>query len=178
MRSVMRFGRSIPADEVFEAWTSRDLDRMRAAVGLQTNAVDRHCLLSVLVRVLYRERAEPGVLDELHRHATQHIRELPDLLVAMRCHEALGREARAAKMRTRGQFEDAAATEAIEPVDPYVETDSLANTALCQAGRFDDAITMWQIAHSVGYINDDGLSWHHADIEKRRKRASNPAQQH
>jgi hypothetical protein len=41
---ILRNGKSIPADEVFDAWTSNDLKKMLAVLNKKTHPVDRHYL--------------------------------------------------------------------------------------------------------------------------------------
>ena len=47
--TVTRKGKTVPADAVFQAWTSGDLDKMLAVVGVPTNEIDRHFLLMSIV---------------------------------------------------------------------------------------------------------------------------------
>ena len=56
--SMLRFGKFVPTDEVRDAWVSGDLERMLRAADLQTNLVDRHFLLSGIVKETYRRRSE------------------------------------------------------------------------------------------------------------------------
>lgn len=80
MKTIIREGRSVPADEVFEAWISADLPRMVRALSLQTNAVDRHFLLMNLFQQAYRLRNAKSGMRELARQVgLQHIQEFGHL---------------------------------------------------------------------------------------------------
>lgn len=72
---ILRNGVSIPADEVFEAWTSGNLPRMLAARSLKTHPVDRHFLLQTIVKLTYSERARPDMRALCLETATQHVAE-------------------------------------------------------------------------------------------------------
>ena len=61
--SVLRMGKWVAADEVFEAWGSGDLTRMLAALTLSTNPIDRHFLLLGIVRATYKQRTNPEMRD-------------------------------------------------------------------------------------------------------------------
>ena len=58
---ITRCGRQLAADEVFEAWTSGELDRMVQALLLPTHPVDRHFLLMGIVEQSYKLQG----LDEM-----------------------------------------------------------------------------------------------------------------
>ena len=49
---ILRESKSIPADEVFDAWTSNDLKKILAVLNRKTLPVDRHYLLINLVVLL------------------------------------------------------------------------------------------------------------------------------
>lgn len=105
----LRFGQSCLADEAYFAWTSGDLDRMRAALACETNAVDRHMLLSTLVEKLDELRREsPDVAAELVRTATLHLREFPALLPELLRDAQIRRDQAAQKCRERGDSSSAA----------------------------------------------------------------------
>jgi len=55
---VLREGKSIPVDEVFEAWTSGNIERMIKAANIKTNNIDRHYLLLGIVEKTYKLRNE------------------------------------------------------------------------------------------------------------------------
>jgi hypothetical protein len=80
MKTIIREGRPVPADEVFEAWTSGDLKRMVSALSLPTNPVDRHFLLMGVCQQAYRLRsAERAMRDLARRVGLQHIQEFEAL---------------------------------------------------------------------------------------------------
>jgi hypothetical protein len=83
-RYVLRGGRSVPADEVFEACASGDFERMRRALDLPTNWIDRHFLLLALIQESYRQRADPERAAECARLSEMHLAEFaqiaPELL--------------------------------------------------------------------------------------------------
>lgn len=72
---MLRFGRFIPTDEVRDAWVSGDLERMLRAVKLQTNLVDRHFLLSGIVKEAYKRRAEPEMAALCAQYSELHLAE-------------------------------------------------------------------------------------------------------
>lgn len=78
-RYVTRDGKQLPADAVFEAWTSGDLARMAQALDMPTNPIDRHMLLLNFVMAAYKRRDEPGCREALKLVAQQHLEEF-DLL--------------------------------------------------------------------------------------------------
>jgi len=49
---ILRDGKPIPADEVFDAWTSNDLKKILAVLNRKTLPADRHYLLKNLVVLL------------------------------------------------------------------------------------------------------------------------------
>jgi len=81
---ILRFGKLVPTDEVFNAWTSGDLDRMLRALDLQTNPIDRHYLLLGIVKETYRRRSEPAMASECARVAEMHLAEFQALGQALK----------------------------------------------------------------------------------------------
>ncbi len=65
--TIIREGHPVPADEVFQAWMSADLQRMVGALSLKTNPVDRHFLLMNLCREAYRLRKADANMRKLAR---------------------------------------------------------------------------------------------------------------
>jgi hypothetical protein len=174
-KTVTRFGKAVPADVVFDAWTSNDLAQMVAAASLQSNAVDRHHLLGSLVAALYQRREADGVRDTLFHYCALHIDELPVLLQSLREHEQLTRAARAEFFRKRGKLIAAEETEAVEPMAPVVDTFMLACRAHCEIGHYEQADAVWAAAHSMGYIGDDGLEHELAGVQKRKRKTERAA---
>lgn len=170
---MSRFGRSVPVDAVFDAWCSRDVDRMRAALSLQTNDVDRAALLGRLVEALYKRRTEPGVREEMFNVAELHIGEMPRLFSAAQAHRRAEHDMlelhHADRARQRG-----------EPVQPYpafdadqqyaVDTFVLYVRALCEVEQFEKACDVWRAAQSVGYVDEFGLEAGLEGVEKRRRK--------
>lgn len=120
---VDRDGHLVPADEVFAAWTSGDLDRMLRARHLKTNDTDRHFLLMNIVRGLYSQRAEPGARKLFLEIGRQHVAEFPRLAASV-------------KQGLR--------------VVPRVPTYALLATVLTEDGRFDEALLVCQQAIDLG----------------------------
>jgi hypothetical protein len=81
---IIRSGLSLPADAVFEAWTSADLTRMLAVRGLQTHPIDRHFLLMGIVGQTYRKRQDPQMRALCIETAKQHIQEFATIASALR----------------------------------------------------------------------------------------------
>jgi hypothetical protein len=80
VKTIIREGRPIPADEVFEAWMSADIQRMSRALALKTNPIDRHLLLMTLFQQAYKRRkGEPGMRELARKVGLQHVQEFSDL---------------------------------------------------------------------------------------------------
>lgn len=154
MATVQRFGKAVEVDEVFKAYTSGSIPKMLAALDMPTNDVDRHHLLQSLVRALYARRAGPKSRGAVLRVGAIHLDEMPSLIRSLRRH---------AQARSSTRRNDDAL--------PHVETFLLMVRVLCEEGRYDEAAVVWQRAHAVGYLEDDGLANALAAIEKRRSRA-------
>lgn len=158
MQMVTRFGRSVPADAVFVAWTGGEINAMLAALAVPTNAVERHHLLSAIVSHFYRARATTkGAAQKLRTYAQMHLREMPELLSEL---ERDWREGRIA----RGSHDG------MEYVQPVVATFDSLCMLLCELGEYDAALDVWRKAAEVGYSDIEALDYHAKLIEKRRKR--------
>lgn len=83
-KHVIRQGKSVRADEVFEAWTSDDLEKMKKARSQKTNPIDRHFLLMGIVEKAYKKRSDPEMANLCSETAEQHIREFPDIAPPLR----------------------------------------------------------------------------------------------
>lgn len=81
---MLRFGQFIPTDEVRDAWVSGDLERMLRAANLQTNLVDRHFLLSGIVKETYKRRAEPELATLCAQYSEQHLAEFQTIAPALK----------------------------------------------------------------------------------------------
>lgn len=78
-RFIIRDGRSVPTDETYEARASGDFDRMRRALDLPTNWIDRHFLLLGLVEESYRLRSDPAMAAECARVSEMHLTEFAQI---------------------------------------------------------------------------------------------------
>lgn len=83
-KHVIRQGKSVRADKVFEAWTSDDLERMKNARSQKTNPIDRHFLLMGIVEKSYKKRSDPEMAKLCSETAEEHIREFPEIAPALR----------------------------------------------------------------------------------------------
>jgi hypothetical protein len=81
---TLRSGKFVPADEVFRAWTSGDLDQMLRVLNLQTNPIDRHYLLVGIVKETYKRRADAAMARECARVAEIHLAEFQELAQALK----------------------------------------------------------------------------------------------
>ncbi|MCA9040705.1 MAG: hypothetical protein KDA65_10190 [Planctomycetaceae bacterium] len=70
-------------DEVFQAWTSGDLEKMLQATENKTNLIDRHYLLLGIVTQTYKKRKEPGYGDLCERYARIHMQEFGEIKPAL-----------------------------------------------------------------------------------------------
>ena len=77
---IVRDGKTLKVDEVFEASTSGDLKRMINALELKTHPIDRHFLLLEIVRITYKDRkTDPKKMELCENIAWKHIEEFPKL---------------------------------------------------------------------------------------------------
>jgi len=81
---VTRLGKTIEADEAFHAWTSGDLGRMRRALSIPTNLIDRHFLLMGIVQLTYKNRSDPSVRRLCKEVGRQHLAEFDAIAPALR----------------------------------------------------------------------------------------------
>jgi hypothetical protein len=145
VKTIIREGRPVPADEVFEAWTSGDLQRMARALSLKTNPVDRHFLLMNLFQQAYRLRnAEPAMRELAQRVGLQHVQEFRDL--------------RSPLVRDLG-------------VLPRVPTFQNLSTLLAEDGDHQQAIEVCEKAIEFG-LSDGTKGDFPARIERLRKQAA------
>src|SRR5690606_4144773 len=83
-RFTIRDGQLTATDEAFDAWTSRDLEKMRAALKTKTNLIDRHFLLMTFVDETYKRRKDdPEAKLVCAKVAEQHINEFPAIKPAL-----------------------------------------------------------------------------------------------
>jgi hypothetical protein len=133
----------VKADAAFDAWTSKDIKKMTAALNVFTNQIDRHFLLQTLVAETYRLRNDPAMRKACRKAGEIHIQEFPTLAPPLR--QDLG-------------------------VMPRVTTFQHLSTIFTEDGEFDRAIEICQLAEKYGL--DDGTKGGYAariaKIEKLR----------
>lgn len=152
---TMRGGKMVPVDEVFGAWTSRDIPRMVEAMDLKTNPIDRHFLLLNIVTETYRLRADPEMAELCLRVAQTHLAEFPNLLPFL-----------------NQEFPDRL---------PQVPTFQHYATVLVDRDRFSEAIQVCEAA--IGFGLQDGTQGGYegriARIKKRQEQKTKlPASEH
>jgi hypothetical protein len=142
-RYVSRQGHMVKADAAFDAWTSRDVARMVAALDVPTNPIDRHHLLQTLVAETFCLRTSPEMRRICRNAGELHIAEFPTIAPAL--------------VRDLGLM-------------PRVRTFALLATLLAEEGEYDYAIEVCQRAQS--HALDDGTKGGYAGriarIERRR----------
>ncbi len=145
MKTILREGRAVPADEVFEAWTSGSIARMVKALALPTNPVDRHFLLMNLCQQACTARkSDPAMRALARRVGLQHVQEFPRLAESLR--------------RDMGGFL------------PRVPTFQNLATLLAEEGDFNGAIRVCEAALRSG-LSDGTKGGFVGRIERLRKQA-------
>lgn len=81
--SIIRMGKSVEADDVFEAWTSGDLSVMVGVLECKTNPIDRHFLLMGIVDQTYKNRHDTEQATLLQKAAELHLAEFPAIKPAL-----------------------------------------------------------------------------------------------
>ena len=149
VKMITRQGRFVPADEVFEAWTSGDIDLMVRALNYKTNPVDRHFLLMNLCKQAYMARKrDPAMRDLACRVGFQHVEEFPSLVKPLR--------------RDMGGFL------------PRVPTFQNLATLLTEDGKYEEAIAVCEAA--ITHELSDGTKGGFAErIQRIRKTAQKRA---
>jgi hypothetical protein len=77
--SIIRFGKSVPIDAVFIAWTSGDLELMLKVSDFKTNPIDRHFLLQSIVKESYKLRKDEKYRNLCYKFSELHLNEFPSL---------------------------------------------------------------------------------------------------
>lgn len=144
MKTILREGHAVPADEVFEAWMSADIQRMTRALTLKTNPIDRHFLLMTLFQQAYKRRnIKPAMRDLARQVGLLHVQEFGEL--------------RSPLVRDLG-------------VLPRVPTFQNLATLLAEMGDFELAIEVCQKAKGFG-LSDGTKGDFAARIERLQKLA-------
>lgn len=142
---TIRGGQLTPTDQAFDAWTSRDLTKMRAALNTKTNLVDRHFLLMTLVDETYKRRKEDMEAKELcEKVAEQHLEEFPNIKLAL--------------------------VESFSGVLPRVTTFQKYATLLTEQGQYRRAVEVCEIAMSHG-LHDGTKGGFEGRIARIKKKA-------
>jgi len=142
---TIRDGQLTKADNVFLAWTSGDLPKMVAALDLKTNPIDRHYLLLNIVEQAYKQRRSNPSMRDLCLHVSKiHLQEFDELSVAL-------------QKSTNGLL-------------PRVPTFQYYATMLVEAGEFDQAIDVCQMALSFD-LGDGTQSGFKGRIERIKNKA-------
>lgn len=144
-RYTVRDGALTQTDEAFEAWTKRDLEKMRAALETKTNLVDRHFLLMTIVDETYKLRKEDQEAKDLCAEiAEQHIKEFPAIKPAL--------------------------MKSLDGILPRVTTFQKYATFLTEQGQYRRAIEVCEVALAHG-LHDGTKGGFEARIEKIKKKA-------
>jgi hypothetical protein len=170
MLRVRRFGKAVPADEVFLAWTSGDVERMLAVIDVQTNVVDRHHLLTELSRALFEKRdQDPAYMAAFLQVATTHIREAPQLIAGLKAERVANHEATLKYAEERGR------AESVRNVSPEVWghwgvfcTDELLLRLFIERRQFVAADELLDTLGPMGVTNEAGLQRMRADLASAR----------
>lgn len=171
MKTTRRFGQPVLVDEVFEAWTSKDVARMRAATRLRTNGVDRHYLLQSLIGELYKLRKQPASRQELFSYGALFLAEAPTLIAELVRHDAMQiRSLQQEENRQAERHGRVAQQFSREPEVPHIEAFILLIRAHCEDERYEEARDVARRAREVDYATDEGLAYLLEGIEKRRRR--------
>lgn len=144
---TIRDGQLTPTDQAFDAWTSRDIAKMRAALNTKTNLVDRHFLLMTLVDETYKRRKDDLEAKEFCAQvAEQHIEEFPNIKPAL--------------------------VKSFDGILPRVTTFQKYATLLTEKGDYKRAIEVCEIAISYG-LHDGTKGGFEVRIDKIKKKAGN-----
>jgi hypothetical protein len=140
---ALREGKMVPTDDAFDAWTSRDLEKMLSAFRNKTNPVDRHFLLMGIVDETYKRRNDPEMRKKCKDIAEIHIKEFPTIVPPLK--KDMG------------------------GVLPRVSTFQQYSTVLTEDGEFEKAIEVCKLAISY-HLNDGTNSGFEGRIERIAKK--------
>jgi len=145
-RYTIRDGELTPTDEAFEAWTGRDIEKMREALKTKTNLVDRHFLLMTFVDETYKRRkSDPDAKEECAEVSEQHIKEFPAIKPAL--------------------------VKSLDGILPRVTTFQKYATLLTEQGQYERAIEVCEIAISHG-LHDGTKGGYEGRMDKIKKKAA------
>lgn len=133
------------ANEIYFAWTSGDLQRMLKVIHLETNAIDRHFLLSSIVQQTYILRKNKEMNNICKDIAEQHMRELPNLLPIIT--KEIG----------------------VNGTPPHIPTLQYLSTILTEENNFAGAIDICQKGIDLG-LHDNTVSGFAGRISRIRKK--------
>jgi hypothetical protein len=143
-RFVLRLGKSIPADAVFDAWTSGDLNRMLSVLNHKTSPIERHFLLLNIVELTYKLRKDSAKRTLCRKVAETHLAEFPSLAPALLKQE-------------KGRM-------------PSIPTFKHLATILTEDGEFEQAVGVCEMAIRHG-VKDGTKGGFEARIERIRKKS-------
>lgn len=142
---TIRNGEFLKTDQVFDAWTSQDLDMMKQALHKKTNPVDRHFLLMGIVDQTYKQRKDNDEARQLCASvAERHIEEFPEIKPAL--------------------------VKSLDGILPWVTTFQKYATLLTEQGDFQRAVEICEIAMSHG-LHDGTKSDFEGRIDRIKKKA-------
>lgn len=145
-RFTVRDGELTPTDEAFDAWTTRDLEKMRGSLDTRTNPVDRHFLLKTFVEETYKLRKNDSEAIELCAEvAEKHIEEFPAIKPAL--------------------------VKSLDGILPRVSTFQKYAILLTEQGKHERAIEVCEIAILHG-LDDGTKGGFKGRIERIKKKAS------
>lgn len=146
VRYTMRDEQFVETDAVFDAWTSGDIEKMRAALSEKTNLIDRHFLLMGLVDQSYKRRKEDKEWERLCADISElHIKEFPEIKPAL--------------------------VKSLDGILPRVTTFQKYATLLTEQNDFDRAAEVCEIALSLG-LRDGTKSGFEGRIERIKRKAA------
>ena len=140
---VVRKGKTIKADEAFEASTSGDLNRMLKAVSTDTNPIDRHFLLQSIVGETYKKRKDQEMRRICKEIGEKHLSEFPAIAQPL-----------------KKEFDN---------ILPRVTTFQHLATVYSEDGNYDRAIDICKMALSYD-LHDNTQSGFEGRIERIQKK--------
>ncbi|MGP4846186.1 hypothetical protein ACTXGQ_18810 [Marinobacter sp. 1Y8] len=147
IRYTVRDGQLTPTDSAFDAWTSRDLEKMVSELETKTTLVDRHFLLMTIVDEAYKLRKNDTEMRALCQKVSEmHLAEFSKIRPALE--KSLG------------------------GVLPRVPTFQKYATLLTEQDEFDRAVEVCEIALSFG-LHDGTKSGFEGRIARIKKKAMN-----